>query len=265
MVNIATASTLSRESSRANNADVENLMSPRSDGKVVDNNCTENKVSSLLKPKLRHTGSSTETFATSSSSFADDDNDVRVVNEYTLEKKASSSLLRVFLNSTSMQIHGMLSDFRKSNMPWEGPQCRSILAGGSGVLLALPAVVCPNPLEQLVWIVQGVLSFMADYIHIHHDSIWHGIDRYSALSNFIYLGFRSYHRLHWSVLLWSTPCVGCFFGANSAKSNLDLMAWHRWHCAWHISGAILAAMTIHLLYACPTPASLGLDIFCQHV
>ena len=82
----------------------------------------------------------------------------------------------------TLQVHvdSMVHDFNASGIPWKGMQCRNLWAGGTGVLYALPALVCPTWPERAMWCVQAFLSVWADYFHIHHDSIAHGLDRWYA-------------------------------------------------------------------------------------
>jgi hypothetical protein len=147
-------------------------------------------------------------------------------------------------------------------MPWKGLECCSLMAGCSGILYALPALVCPNQVERAAWILQACLSVLADYFHIHHDSSWHGIDRFFAIFNSIFIFYRACDRLHWSVSLLAIPPYGCYVAANRAKNQLDLSAWHWCHFGWHITGGVLATLVIHLLYSCPDTDPL-LTALCQ--
>jgi hypothetical protein len=195
--------------------------------------------------------------------------------------KRSSSLVQDISNTLALQIKGVTQDFCKSGLPWEGFQCRSAMAGGSGILYALPAlvVVCSNHsnhdhpmVEQCLWMAQAMLSVMADYFHIHHDSLWHGMDRLCAMFNLIYISYRAWSRLNsWQVVvsLLVFP-VACYVAANRAKNRLDLAAWHWCHCGWHVTGGPLAALVIYLLYACPDddtnttdPSSRWLQTWCR--
>jgi hypothetical protein len=189
-------------------------------------------------------------------------NDTNDVAESISMAKKEPLFLQHVINTIYLQFKGVTQDFQKNGMPWEGPECCSLMAGCSGILYALPALVCPNQVERAVWILQACLSVLADYFHIHHDSIWHGIDRYFAIFNSIFIVYRACDRLNWPVILLAIPPVGCYVTANRAKNQLDLSAWHWFHFGWHITGGVLATLVIHLLYSCPDTDSL-LMALCQ--
>ena len=69
----------------------------------------------------------------------------------------------------SSHFSALVHNFRDNNMPWS--ECRSLIAGASGILYALPIFVVNDRVEQLVWCIQASLSIMADYVHIQHDSM----------------------------------------------------------------------------------------------
>lgn len=137
------------------------------------------------------------------------------------------------------------------------------MAGLSGALFALPAFVSSgHPYDQIMWSVQAFLSIMADYFHIHHDSVWHGIDRYFALFNLITTLLRTLGSLNaWTVLLAAIP-VRCYVGANQAKEERDLESWHFWHFMWHLTAASLVCLIIYMLHECPNVDS-TLELLCN--
>jgi len=150
-------------------------------------------------------------------------------------------------------------NFQSNNMPWEGVEnCRSIMAGCSGILYALPAFVCPRSavFEKSIWISQAICSIMADYVHIHENSCWHGVDRILAASNFIYLLYRGIGKFHWFwVLVWSLLPASCFIGGTIAKDNGNVQAWHYYICGWHVTGGLIVTLVVYLLHNCPTTDS----------
>ena len=68
-----------------------------------------------------------------------------------------------------LQVHAetLVVDFTSAGIPWEGLQCRSIMAGGSGIMYALPALVCPSWTEKVsptgvlgCWVVTCVAKWL---------------------------------------------------------------------------------------------------------
>lgn len=159
--------------------------------------------------------------------------------------------------TAAFQFNGLTEGFRKSGLPWDGAACRSWMAGGSGVLYCLPALFCGGDrLEQCAWILQAVLSVMADYSLIDRDSVVHGVDRCYATFNVLATVYRASAGgtldLPTVVGAASLP-LSCFVMANRAKRRLDLRAWHRWHGAWHLAGAVVVSLIVRVLYS-PLPA-----------
>lgn len=134
-----------------------------------------------------------------------------------------------------------IRNFRSPNMPWSGDQCKSVASGLSGMAYALPALVCPyDSWEPLLWLVTATLSCMADYIHIGHDSIFHGIDRCHAtlvLLRCLLLGAVHLEPLT-AIVLTAVP-IFCFVKGRDAKLLPTPSSWMFWHCWWHITGGLL--------------------------
>jgi hypothetical protein len=226
------------------------------------------------KPRLRRAGSST---ASASTLVGDDDDslaphlhsehfdpDYPTASTHHLvpsHDESASSLRSSWSDSLSetatLQVNGVTEGFRKSGLPWSGPECRSWIAGGSGILYCLPACFCTNNhLEQGAWILQAVFSVMADYVCVDRDSIFHGLDRCYATYNVLAMVCRALVRLHLhGVIVATITPLSCFVMANRAKQRLDLRAWHYWHGAWHVTGAAVVSFIVHLLYSCPSASS----------
>jgi hypothetical protein len=163
------------------------------DYSAIDHQITCSAEASSM-PQLRHARSS---MTSMNSSIRDDD-------FVSVEPKEEFVFLLDVANTLSLQLKGITKDFRNNGLAWKGSQCRSLIAGGSGILYALPALVCSNnhPLECVIWIVQAVLSVLADYFHVHHDSLWHGVDRIFATFNLIATILRAVAMLNARIL----PC-----------------------------------------------------------
>jgi hypothetical protein len=227
-------------------------------------------------PRLRRAGSSTYSSFVSLASLDDQDDEIlpkqdldelrQLVQddelvELTTEQTTTTSIGKTtasfccehhpLFQTIRHQLQGMTDDFCQSGLPWSGPQCRSPFAGGTGVLYSLPALCCQNnPLEQCTWILQAFLSVMADYVCIHDDSLFHGMDRFFATFNTVAMLWRAAWYLHPLMLLLAILPLSCFVQANRAKAAGDLSQWQWYHGWWHITGSVAVAVAVHGIYYC---------------
>jgi hypothetical protein len=167
-------------------------------------------------------------------------------------KISSSSSFCQIAKVVKTQIGGMTEEFRSSGLPWSGHECRSVIAGGSGVLYCLPALFCSsNPLEQCIWLTQALISVMADYVYVGGDSWIHGIDRFFATANTFVVIFRAALGLKIITTTIAVIPISTFILANRSKQLMDLQGWIYFHFLWHITSSIAVAFTVHLLHTCP--------------
>ncbi len=173
-------------------------------------------------------------------------------NTNTQDVNAAPSVLLYVWKAFRTQISGLTKDFKSNGLPWSGPQCRSILAGGSGVLFLIPAFVCKgNTFEQTRWVIAAFLSFMADYVYIVGDSWFHGIDRIVATTNAITLILQAAIQLHaFSAFIAIIP-ISTFIMANRAKQQGNLQSWKYYHFLWHVTASLSIAFAVYLFYHCP--------------
>jgi hypothetical protein len=245
--------------------------------KPKDANDTSTEPYSDGPPSLRRAGSSIGDFV---SSFYDENNndgvissdespssDIRMdasgltvlfaslrISSYDSDTRIDGSGLTVLFATLNLLVEGVTADFCKNGLPWEGHQCRSKMAGLSGILYALPALVSPgHPYDQIMWTTQALVSVLADYCYICQDSFWHGVDRYFAIFNAITVVLRVYVVLSWKIALLAILPMACFVGANRAKNQKNLDAWHVWHCLWHVSGGPLVGLVVYMLHNCEHP------------
>ena len=211
-----------------------------------------------LPPNLRRIGSCTSTYSLMSS-FNDGNGAESTVDE----KEGPQGW--IFVTTLHLLAQGMSSGFCKNGLPWKGPACRSKMAGLSGVLYAIPVIVATgHHYDQIMWTLQAFLSVMADYYYIDRDSFWHGLDRYFAIFNLLTIIGRAYLSLSWQVTALSIFPVACYVGANRAKNQRSLSAWHVWHCLWHVTGGPLAGLVVYMLHHCPDAVAPSLEAWCQH-
>ena len=167
-------------------------------------------------------------------------------------KISSSSSFCQIAKVVKTQIGGMTEEFRSSGLPWSGHECRSVIAGGSGVLYCLPALFCSsNPLEQCIWLTQALISVMADYVYVGGDSWIHGIDRFFATANTFVVIFRAALGLKIITTTIAVIPISTFILANRSKQLMDLQGWIYFHFLWHLTSSIAVAFTVHLLHTCP--------------
>jgi len=163
-------------------------------------------------------------------------------------KRSSSNLSSCF----GAQVRGMFKDFRSNGLPWRGNDCRSVISGCSGLLFCLPAFFCKsNRLEQFNWVLQALLSVMADYVYIGTDSWIHGIDRFFATTNTFAIIARAAFALNSNAITIALIPISAFVLANRAKEQLDLKGWIFYHFLWHVTASVAVTVTVHLLFTCP--------------
>lgn len=230
---------------------------------VIDNCHDLTHRFTTAKPSLLRQGTSlTCSSSESLTSFENEDNRSSVMMTKERGRISPNRILRssssISLSSSyaigetlRYQIRGMTEGFRKSGLPWNGDQCVSVFAGGTGILYCLPAFACQDyHLEQARWILQGLLSVMADYVHISHDSIFHGIDRFYATFNVLWTLWQATQRFNAWMLLTSVLPLLCFVWANRAKEQNNLSHWHLAHGCWHITGSLAVTLVVFLVHHC---------------
>ena len=83
-------------------------------------------------------------------------------------------ILSIYLNSNEWFII-MYSKFCSTNLPWKDGSCKHILSGLSGIFYLLPICLPNGSLwDNIAWIMQAILSIMADYIYIQQPHFIHG-------------------------------------------------------------------------------------------
>ena len=172
--------------------------------------------------------------------------------ERALSPNISSSRLQNIVKTVVAQARGMTEEFNNSGLPWTGHECRSVIAGGSGVLYCLPAFFCKNNhIEQCVWFTQALISVTADYVYVGRNSWIHGIDRFFATANTLAVIFRAIFGLKIITVTLAIIPISCFILANRSKHQLDLQGWIFYHFLWHLTGSVIVAFTVYLLRTCP--------------
>jgi len=154
-----------------------------------------------------------------------------------------------------VQWHCLTQDFTHPGLPWEppAPECRSILAGGSGCLYALPMLVCPSYGEKMLWVLQAFFSVWADYFNIHRRSVSHGLDRLMATSMALRMVWIGISRIKPVMALSVIVPLFCYSRSHAAKARLDLNSWDgwkAWHFGWHLTGSLLSLGMMLVVHSC---------------
>jgi hypothetical protein len=217
-------------------------------------------------PPLRRAGSSLTEFLESDGESQQDFSSRQQpkVSEVHTTQQNRSSIWTDIQHVISLPLRNLSQEFCNNGLPWEGNSCRSLLAGGSGCLYALPALFAnASFLERMIWIVQACLSVWADYFHIHHSSIVHGLDRIMATCMLVTTVVRAATKLNeWVLLLGLLPSA-FFVAASFAKKNRNLAAWHWSHFGWHLSGGLVSMLVVGLINDCPQVDSSLLVHLCK--
>ena len=106
-------------------------------------------------------------------------------------------------------------------------------------LFALPAACTPDPAEQALWVVQALVSVLADYVYIGGPSPAHGVDRVLASFNFLRLAFLLSQQAPELFALGLVPAA-LFVYAQRMKDLDRPEDWQLAHGLWHASGAAVA-------------------------
>jgi len=179
-------------------------------------------------------------------------NEQRSTYEGAFSPNIPPSGLEQIAKTVVAQARGLTEEFQNSGLPWTCNECRSVVAGGSGVLYCLPALFCKsNRVEQCIWLAQALLSIMADYVYVGRNSWIHGIDRIFATVNTFAVIFRAAFGLKIITMTIGIIPISSFILANRSKHQLDLQGWIFYHFLWHLTGSVIVAFTVHLLYTCP--------------
>lgn len=151
------------------------------------------------------------------------------------------------------QLHGFFDNLNDAFLP---PSCKNWWSGLTGLLYALPLLSHNRmtSLGKLSWLLQALLSVLADYSYIGHSHPIHGIDRYLATFNcFRVLGVGVDAKLWLHVVLAPIP-LGCHLLARIAKVDMNesvegtpeferhRQLWITMHGWWHVTGALLIAL-----------------------
>ena len=184
--------------------------------------------------------------------------------------------------------------------------CRSFWSGGTGILFSiLPNIVLlrrklyyssnhlqlnesstdPSMEIQLLvvcWLIQGILSVLADYVYIDVNHMMHGIDRIWSMCMYCYMIYQSYYTMSLPTLFLLNAIAGsAYIVANSAKkvevgvtlfsttatnddgtmiavatTNNHIQRWMYYHGIWHIVGSTVSMIVMYLVYDyCPSTAT----------
>uniref|UniRef100_A0A6S9JQJ6 Uncharacterized protein n=1 Tax=Ditylum brightwellii TaxID=49249 RepID=A0A6S9JQJ6_9STRA len=146
----------------------------------------------------------------------------------------------LFLAKTNF--HGM-----ELNLPWYfGLFCLNYSFGGIASLITKPKWARNSYFPYVTFslfllFLQGPLSFMADYMNMTNESVWHALDKASAVPltilelSKIYV-MRPYTRPNvWTSYVFSlTFSMSSFLMSQLSQKNLDRDGFVFWHNLWHL-------------------------------
>jgi hypothetical protein len=156
-----------------------------------------------------------------------------------------------FQKTVTNHLRNMTLNFGKTCMPW-GVK-RSVCAGCSGVLFALPGVVAfreHDPLSTYIlaaFITQALLSVMSDYVCTGRDSVWHGLDRWMSSVMTVSMVWYAQSALSPKHCAIAVPPLFCLYQSKNAIARGDWSAYVVWHTLWHLSAVFGCCGVIYLV------------------
>mmetsp|Transcript_30053 Transcript_30053/g.56177 ORF Transcript_30053/g.56177 Transcript_30053/m.56177 type:complete len:193 (-) Transcript_30053:233-811(-) len=155
-------------------------------------------------------------------------------------------------------IVNMSIDMQTSGLPFE--DSKNVWSGLTGFMYGLPALATPFWWERCLWLLQAILSVLADYTYVNDMHVVHGIDRIFATYNTIRIILLVASTLPlWTVLFALIPLSFYYRGAMAKKKN-RVETWIVCHMWWHITGGILCAAFTYIIryvYRAGDPAYLA--------
>merc|ERR1712146_827055 len=100
---------------------------------------------------------------------------------------------------------------------------------------------------------------MADFVHIHEDSVFHGLDRCFATFTMVRCLAVGAVTLEPCMLMMAALPILCFVKGRDAKALPAPSAWIFWHTLWHLSGGLLVLFGTWRMYANAAHSSSRLD------
>jgi len=146
-------------------------------------------------------------------------------------------------------VHNMTANFGRTCMPWGRKQ--SVWAGCSGGFFCVPGLfglsADPSSHWMLVaFVAQAVLSVMSDYVATGRDSVWHGLDRWTATCMTMFMVYFAHSAVSpWHCLL-AVPPLMCLHGSKAAIARADWSAYVVWHTLWHVAAVSTSTYIMYL-------------------
>ena len=139
----------------------------------------------------------------------------------------------------------MYSKFCSTNLPWKDESCKHILSGLSGIFYLMPICLCTGTfLDNIAWIMQAILSIMADYLYIQHSHFIHGVDKVFAVFNISRIMIRVYPI---ASLTPAIPMLMFFALSHYFKIINKVHYWIYCHFCWHLVGGLTCTYGMYLL------------------
>eukprot|EP00520_Triparma_pacifica_P011072 CAMPEP_0118653916 /NCGR_PEP_ID=MMETSP0785-20121206/12087_1 /TAXON_ID=91992 /ORGANISM="Bolidomonas pacifica, Strain CCMP 1866" /LENGTH=205 /DNA_ID=CAMNT_0006546493 /DNA_START=128 /DNA_END=742 /DNA_ORIENTATION=- len=138
------------------------------------------------------------------------------------------------------QMRGMFTSahFNEAHLPLEA---KHWFSGLSGFMFILP-IFSRNRMTRYgkgMWLMQALLSVLADYTYLGLSHPVHGVDRHAATINCIRLFMLGINAGLWYYIRAASVPLGIHLAARIAKKEENWPLWIFLHGWWHISGPIL--------------------------
>ena len=128
----------------------------------------------------------------------------------------------------------LFRDYCNTNIPWKENR-QSILAGYSGIFYLLPCFyIQPSFLNYTPWIIQAIISIMANYYYINTPGYIHGIDRWVATLMTIGMMYYTFYKMGLNGIVIVVPPLALYTTANQKKKENDYDSWVIYHFLWHL-------------------------------
>lgn len=139
-----------------------------------------------------------------------------------------------------LQYNLLFKEYCNTNIPWKENR-QSILAGYSGMFYLCPCFYIQSSFFYYIpWIIQAIVSVMADYYYINTPGYIHGIDRWVATLMTIGMMYYTFYKMSLNGIIIIVPPLLLYTIANQKKKEHDYDSWVIYHFLWHLVCVLLS-------------------------